>query len=348
MSRAIRICVWGIGAMGAGVIKALSSKKGIEITTVIARGDKVGRRVDQLVELLNPFGLIVQSEEEGLSQTNADVAILCTDSFVKTSKDKVLACIERKMNVISIAEEMSYPSAADKEIADLIHRKAKEYGVTVLGTGINPGFMMDALVIALTSVCTNVEKIEVSRVNSLSPFGKSVMHEQGVGISVAQFYQRQKEGTLAGHVGFDQSLAMMSEAFHTDFDKIEIKNRPIVSTINRVAPHATVDAGDVAGCDMVATAFVNDYPFITLKHPQQVEPQSEGISTGDYITIVGTPPVSMVITPEVDGGIGTIAMAINSIPAVINAKPGLKTMLDLPLPRAILGDMRLYLEEELC
>ena len=223
MSRSIRVCVWGIGAMGVGVIKALSMKKGVEITTVIARGDKVGRRVDQIVELLNPCGLIIQNEEEGLSQTNADVAILCTDSFVKTSKDKILACIERRMNVISIAEEMSYPSAADKDIADLIHRKAKEYGVTVLGTGINPGFMMDALVIALTSVCTNVEKIEVSRVNSLSPFGKSVMHEQGVGISVAQFYQRQKEGTLAGHVGFDQSMAMMSEAFHTDFDKVEIK-----------------------------------------------------------------------------------------------------------------------------
>ncbi len=347
MSRSIRVCVWGIGAMGAGVIKALSVKKGVEITTVIARGDKVGKRVDELVELLNPMPLIIQDEADGLKSANADVAILCTDSFVKTSKDKILACIEKRMNVISIAEEMSYPFAADREISELIHRKAKENNVTVLGTGINPGFMMDALVIALTSVCTSVEQIEVSRVNSLSPFGKSVMHEQGVGISVAQFYQRQKEGTLAGHIGFDQSMAMMSEAFHTDFDKIEIKNRPIVSSINRVAPHATVDAGDVAGCDMVATAYVNEYPFITLKHPQQVEPQSEGITTGDYITIVGTPPVSMVITPEVDGGIGTIAMAVNSIPAVINSKPGIKTMLDLPLPRAILGDMRLYLEEEL-
>ncbi len=75
-------------------------------------------------------------------------------------------------------------------------------------------------------------------------------------------------------------------------------------------------------------------------HPQQIEPEMVGQNTGDYVTIKGTPEVNLAITPEVEGGLGTIAMCVNMIPHVINANPGLKTMIDLPVPRAIMGDMR--------
>lgn len=83
---------------------------------------------------------------------------------------------------------------------------------------------------------------------------------------------------------------------------------------------------------------------IEMIHPQQVEPQLEGIHTGDYISIKGTPNINMAIKPEIPGGIGTIAMCVNMIPHVINARPGLKTMIDLPIPRAIMGDMRDLIE----
>jgi 4-hydroxy-tetrahydrodipicolinate reductase len=79
---------------------------------------------------------------------------------------------------------------------------------------------------------------------------------------------------------------------------------------------------------------------INMFHPQQIEPHLGGVSTGDYITLTGTPPVKMSINPEISGGLGTIAMAINCIPHVINADPGLITMLDIPIPRAIMGDYR--------
>src|SRR5699024_8755943 len=128
--------------------------------------------------------------------------------------------------------------------------------------------------------------------------------------------------------------------------KVKQTKEPIVSNVYRKAPHSEVEAGDVAGCRMMGYGEVEDKVKIEMEHPQQVEPQLEGISTGDYINIKGTPDINMAIKPEIPGGIGTIAMCINMIPHVINASPGLKTMIDLPVPRTIMGDMRDLIEEE--
>jgi 4-hydroxy-tetrahydrodipicolinate reductase len=96
---------------------------------------------------------------------------------------------------------------------------------------------------------------------------------------------------------------------------------------------------------MTGQGYIGDKVMIDMIHPQQIEPELEGTYTGDYITLTGTPNVNMQIKPEVNGGIGTIAMCVNMIPHVLNATPGLKTMIDLPVPHAIMGDMRNYLNK---
>ena len=128
-------------------------------------------------------------------------------------------------------------------------------------------------------------------------------------------------------------------------DEVKLSKSPIVSNVYRKAPYAEVQAGDVAGVNMLGNGYVDGELKIEMIHPQQVEPQLEGVETGDYITIKGTPDISMAINPEVPGGIGTIAMCVNMIPQVINSRPGLKTMIDLPVPRALMGDMRELIED---
>ena len=151
--------------------------------------------------------------------------------------------------------------------------------------------------------------------------------------------------TLDGHVGFPESIRMISDGLGWKLDdEIKLSREPIVSSVYRKAPHAEVQPGDVAGCNMKGYGYVEDELKIEMLHPQQVEPQLEGGETGDYIRIKGNPNIDMTITPEIPGGIGTIAMCVNMIPQVINASPGLKTMLDLPVPRAIMGDMRELIE----
>jgi 4-hydroxy-tetrahydrodipicolinate reductase len=123
--------------------------------------------------------------------------------------------------------------------------------------------------------------------------------------------------------------------------------KPIITTVDRKSKYGFAKKGTLAGINMTAQGYINDDLFLNMDHPQQIEPNLEGVSTGDYIDIYGSPEIHMGITPEIDGGLGTIAICVNMIPHVINARPGLKTMIDLPVPRAILGDMRDMIEEDI-
>ena len=111
---------------------------------------------------------------------------------------------------------------------------------------------------------------------------------------------------------------------------------PIISCVDRSTPHVHVAAGNVAGCRHTGRGYAEGELKVELVHPQQIHPHLEGQGTGDYIRIAGTPSINMQNTPELPGGIGTIASTGNYIPLVVGAAPGLLTILDVPLPRALL------------
>ena len=346
----VKVILWGFGAMGTGMADMLLKKKGVEIVGVCdMHPEKVNKSMYEVlgIDREDRKDVIISNKvEEVITEKAADIVLLATDSFVKGAYDKIIFCLEKGINVITTAEEMAYPKAQEPELSEKIDKIAKENNVTVLGTGINPGLIMDLLVVTLTGACVDVESIKAERINDLSPFGPVVMEGQGVGISVDEFNKRVEEDNLDGHVGFPESITMISDALGWKLsDEIKQTRAPIVSSVYRKAPHAEVQAGDVAGCNMKGYGFVDGEEKIEMVHPQQVEPHLEGVNTGDYITLKGTPNINMAITPEVPGGIGTMAMVVNMIPNVINSRPGLKTMIDLPVPRAIMGDMRELIEE---
>jgi len=223
---------------------------------------------------------------------------------------------------------------------------AKKYKVTVLGTGVNPGMMMDFLAIALSGVMTDVTQFDISRINSLSPFGKTVMEEQGVGLTQLEFKDKKICGEIAGHVGFKESTMMIADAIGLNINRFEQSMEPIITDVNRVSKYGKANKNNVCGVAMKAKVTLENGLVINMNHPQQIEPELVGVKTGDYIKITGTPEINMSITPEVEGGLGTIAICVNMIPLVLNSRPGLKTMLDLPVPRAIVGDVRNLIETE--
>lgn len=345
----IQIVIWGFGAMGKGMADMLLTKKGVEITGVCdLHKDLVGSSIFRVLnEKQNSHKEVIVSNDIDrlLNKDNCDLVLLCTDSYTRKAFPKIKRILEKGINVISTAEEMAYPKAKEPELAKQLNIIAKANNVTVLGTGINPGFIMDLLVVALSGTMIDVKHIEANRVNSLSPFGPAVMEEQGVGITVEEFNHGVETNTLAGHVGFAESIHMIADALGNPIDGFQQQMKPIVTTVDRKSKYAEALKGTVAGVNMTGQGLVNGEVFIDMKHPQQIEPEMEGTSTGDYINLEGTPNIHMAITPEIDGGIGTIAMCVNMIPHVLNARPGLKTMIDLPVPRAILGDMRELLED---
>ncbi len=343
----VKVIIWGLGAMGGGIADMLLKKKGVEIVGAVGRGDKIGKSMYDYIktERGNRPDVIIGTFEDVIKEKAADVVVTCTDSFTRKAFDRIKYCLEKKINVVSSAEEMAYPMAQEPELAKELDKIAKANGVTVLGTGINPGLMMDLLVVIFTGACEEVEHITARRVNSLSPFGPAVMEEQGIGITVEEFKKGVETGKLAGHVGFKESIGMISDAIGWKLSDVKQSMEPIVTEVDRKSPYGFAKAGDVAGCAMKGFGYVDGELKIEMDHPQQIEPHLGGTETGDYIIIKGTPNVNMANKPEIPGGIGTIAMCANMIPHVINARPGLKTMLDLPVPRAIMGDMREMIEE---
>jgi len=332
----IKVILWGLGAMGTGIGKMIVTKKGIEIVGAIDKNpSKLGKDLGQVLNAEN-LGVIVSDDVDTLmNETKADVVILAIDSFVKSVYPAIKRVVESGKNCITIAEEMAYPYIVEKELSEDLDRLAKENNVTILGTGVNPGFVLDTLIITLSAACRSVDSIRAERVNDLAPFGPTVMKNQGVGTTLEEFEAGIKKGTIVGHVGFAQSIPMIAKALGLEYDEITQNREPIISNTYRETPCAKVEPGMVAGCNHVAIATKDGKPIITLEHLQQIHPEAEAVDTGDYIFIKGDQDLHLAIKPETPGGIGTIAMAVNMIPQVIASRAGLKTMMDLPIPHNI-------------
>lgn len=352
----IKVIIWGFGAMGSGMAEMLLKKQGVIITGICdSHPDRKGKEMMEVLKtngnlsdtdsINHPKVVIKEKIENIVSPGCADVVLLATDSFTKKAYEKIVYLLENKLNIVSTAEEMAYPSASEPELTVQMDKIAKANGVSVLGTGINPGLIMDLLVVLMTGASIDVDHIKAERVNSLSPFGPAVMEEQGVGLSKETFISGVADGSLAGHVGFNESVGMITDAIGWKLSsKVQQTQEPIITSVPRKTKYIEVEAGNVAGCSMNGYGYVDGKLKVEMVHPQQIEPETEGTDTGDYVTIKGTPDINLSIKPEVPGGIGTIAMCVNMIPQIINASPGLKTMLDLPVPRAIMGDMRERIE----
>jgi len=340
----VKVAIWGFGAMGSQMADMILNTEGFIITGICDLNPKiVGKSIFELLKRKkgnHPDVYISNDIEYILKRDKPDVVMQATDSFTKNAYPKIITLIEHGCNVISTAEEMADPSASNPDLAKKIDAAAKAHGVSVLGTGVNPGMMMDVLAIFMTGVMKDITSLDIKRVNSLSPFGKTVMEEQGVGLSKQAFDEKIQKGELAGHVGFRESTTLIAKALGLTIESFTQTMKPIIAKKDRKSPYGFAKKGNVCGVDMQANATLSNGIEITMSHPQQIEPHKEQIDTGDYITINGTPPVHLQNKPEIEGGIGTVAICVNMIPHIINAEAGLKTMIDLPVPRLIAGDVR--------
>ena len=338
----IRVLVLGTGQMGSGIIRLVLEKPGLELVGAYGRrAERAGTDIGQAVGLRRPLGLSISSELDNLiERSKPDVAIQATCSRLDDAMAEIVTLLRRGVRTISIAEEMAFPARRFPEAAREIDRLAKASNAAVLGTGINPGFVLDLLVIVLTGVCSDVQSITATRVNDLSDYGPSVLEKQGVGVAPEQFQRGLENGSVVGHIGFVESIHMIARALGWEIDRIEETRKPIISKVRRETAFVTVAPGEVAGCLHTAVAYRGGRALITLVHPQEIHPELADVETGDTIEIVGTPSLRFYTKPEIPGGAGTIGLAVNTIPRVLAAAPGLYSMADLPVPSAMMADVR--------
>ena len=329
----IKVVEWGTGEMGRGLLGfILDRPKDIELVgCIVTNPAKEGKTVGEL--LGRPCDVVMTRDYEKVLAQKPDVVCINTQSNLHEITSQVEPSVKAGADVICIAEKLSYPWASDAAWAERVDALAKEHGVSVLGTGINPGFMLDALIVMWSSICLRVDSIKATRVNDLSPFGPTVMTGQGVGTTVEQFKKGVADGSIVGHIGFPESIGLIARALDWKIDRVEETREPIVTSVERSTPHVHVAPGDVAGCRHIGKGYVGDELKIELIHPQQIHPELEGQETGDYIEIHGDPDVNMANKPEIPGGKGTYASTGNYIPLMKAAPAGMLTVVDMPLPR---------------
>ena len=338
----VRLLTLGTGQMGSGIVRAIVETPGLELVGAWARRqDRAGQDVGLAVGLGRGLGLPIGADLARLvAEARPQVAIQATCSRLYDAAAELEPLLGAGVRVVSIAEEMAWPWATSPEEAARLDGLARQCGSALLGTGVNPGFVLDLLPVVLSGACSRVERIEARRVNDLSPYGPTVLESQGVGLTPEAFRRGVEAGAVVGHFGFPQSMGMIAAALGWEIECVEERREPIVSTVERETPFVRVRPGEVAGCHHSAVARVEGRVAITLDHPQQIRPELEGVATGDEIEIHGEPAIRLAGSPEIPGGAATIALAVNTVPRLLAAAPGLHTMIDLPAPAALRSGRR--------
>jgi len=344
MKEKIKVIIYGLGVIGGNIAKAILEKEGIEITGVIdIDPQKVGKDIGEVLELSEKTGVIVSNNsKETFEKANAIAVIHTTSSYLPQVLPQIKECIEAGLNVVSTCEELSFPYKRHPELAQEIDSLAKRHQVTVVGTGINPGYLMDTLPLTLTGPCLEVKSVKVTRMmNSAKrriPFQKKV----GTGLSPEEFKKYIDEKIITGHVGLLESINMIADGLGWELDEAEeLPPEPVIADKEVNTPLCKVTPGKVLGLKSIAYGKMNGKEVIRLSFIAYAGVEEEY----DEIIIEGKPNIHQKIIGGVHGDIGTIATTINTIPKAINALPGLYTMKDLPVPSATPMDMRVYIKK---
>jgi hypothetical protein len=325
----IRVLHFGLGPIGAGVIKQVAARKGFKIVGAVdIDPHKVGKDLGEVAGVGRPLKVKVSDDaRKAIKASKPDVVVLCTNSSIKKIMPQIEAILRLKVPIVSTTEELSYPTKGNMRYARVIHQLAKKAKVAVLATGVNPGFVMDALPIMLTGVCERVEAIRVDRIQDARVRRLPFQQKIGAGLTREQFQRKVDEGSVR-HVGLAESISMIADAFGWKLDKITDEIQPRIATSTVASEYLAVDPGYVCGIEQDGIGYRHGLPIITL----HMEAYLGAPESYDAVEITGSPALKMKIAGGVHGDIATTSITVNSLPKILEATPGLHTMRDMPIP----------------
>jgi hypothetical protein len=326
---AIRVVNVGLGPIGAAVLRQIAGRPGFKIVGgVDVDPAKVGRDLGDVAELPRRLGIAVSSDvARTLRVTRPDIAVLCTSSSIKAVMPDLEAILKARTPIVTTTEELAYPGYTHIRQARRIHALAKKAKVAVLSTGVNPGFAMDALPIALTAACERVDRVVVNRVQDARLRRLPFQQKIGAGLTTEQFQRKAEEGGVR-HVGLTESVAMIADALGWRLDRISDDVAPKVAAVTTSSEFLAVDPGYVCGIVQDGVGYRNGQPVITL----HMEAYLGAPESYDQVAIEGSPAITSRIAGGVHGDVATASITVNSIPKILEVAPGLHTMRDMPLP----------------
>ena len=325
----IKVLHVGLGPIGAAIVRQIAGRKGFRI---VGAADidpaKAGRDLGEVAELAKPLRVTVSADvKKAIKAAKPDVVVHCTGSSLKTVLPQLEQILKLKVPIVSTTEELAYPTKANLRYARTIHLLAKKSRVAVLGTGVNPGFVMDALPTMLTGVCERVEALRIDRVQDARIRRLPFQQKIGAGLTAEQF-QKKVDDRSVRHVGLAESITMIADALGWKLDRITDEIQPKMATETVASEFLAVDPGFVCGIVQDGVGYRNGLPVITL----HMEAYLGAPESFDSVRITGSPALTMKIAGGVHGDIATASIVVNSLPKILEVPPGLHTMRDMPIP----------------
>jgi len=321
--------MYGLGPIGASVARQIASRKGFQIVGAVdIDRNKVGRDLGEIIGLERLLKVRVTNDPAtAIKSGKPDVAVLCTSSSLKTVMPQIEAVLKKKVAIVSTTEELSYPVGKNRALAKQIDALAKKAKVAVVGTGVNPGFAMDALPITLTGICERVDSIRVERIQDARSRRLPFQQKIGSGLNKQQFDQKVEEGSVR-HVGLAESVTMIAEAMGWKLDNVTDEIYPKIADQAVESELIAVDPGYVCGIIQNGIGYMKGKPVISL----HMEAYLGAPESYDAVTIEGNPRITQKIAGGLHGDIATASITVNSIPKILRVSPGLRTMADMPIP----------------
>jgi 4-hydroxy-tetrahydrodipicolinate reductase len=332
MARITKVAIAGLGPVGQAVARAVLQTPGLKLAAAADPAPlHAGKDLGAVLSLPRKLKVKVEGDPDRFfRKVRADVAFLCTSSLLKDTRAQVAALVSRRVNVLTTCEELAWPVPARAAAMRELDRLAKRKKVSVLATGVNPGFAMDALALALTAPCARVRRISVTRVVDAATRKLPLQRRVGAGLNLGQFRRAVTEGSVR-HVGLVESAHMIAGALGWKLDRVDETLEPAIAPRDLDTEYLRIPAGAAAGIRQAVRAYRAGELAISLDLQVYVGAEAPR----DHVLVDGDPPVDATLAGGVNGEEATAAVLLNSLPGLLAAPAGLLTVKDLPLVHAL-------------
>lgn len=320
---------YGLGPIGVEVARLTATRPQLRSLLAVEIDDRlVGRPLEALTAMPAHAKVLVGASLPPPPPGTAPVVLHCTGSSLEQVLPQLLDCVASGYHVVSTCEELFHPWHSHPGAAAQLDAAAQEQGVTVLGTGVNPGYAMAYLPVTLTGVCQVVDHIEVRRTQDAARRRLPLQRKVGAGLTVAQFETARLEGRV-GVVGLSESVWSMAAALNWSLQAVSESLEPVVASQAMTSGLGEIPAGRVTGVRQVVQGFDESRERISLTLEIAIGVRD----LGDEVRLSGVPDLAVTVPGGFPGDLATAAVLVNSVAQVVGARPGLRSMLDLAPPR---------------
>lgn len=328
MRKKIKVVQYGVGPIGGSIAQLMRTKQALEIVGAIDSDPaKVGKDLGEVIGAKDaPWGVAISADAGKALNGHVDLVVHSTSSYLESVKDQLLACIEAGCCVVSTCEELAYPFRKYPDISAELDNAAKEEGVALVGTGVNPGFVMDKLALTLAAAAQRVDSVKARRIVDASRRRHPLQKKIGAGMTEDEFKAQVAAGAIKHH-GLPESVAMVADGLGFELDDIIESIEPVIAKEAVKTEFLEVAAGQVAGVHQIARGISAGKEKILLELQMYVGAKD----SIDSIELNGEPRLTLTIPGGTHGDMATAAVVVNTIPIILAAPAGLRTSRDLAM-----------------